>query len=78
MEYGFWYLKQRKRYMQDCSVLGAVGPPGGGRSFLPQRFQSKFHTINFTFPDESQVNPGHHLIVKTLDPYSFIAIGLQV
>jgi len=57
MEYGFWYdrLKQLKRYIKDCSVLGAVGPPGGGRSFLPQRFQSKFHTINFTFPDETQV-----------------------
>ena len=57
MEYGFWYdrIKQLKKYIKDCNVIGSVGPPGGGRSFLPQRFQSKFHCINFTFPDESQV-----------------------
>ena len=57
MEYGYVYdrLKQMKRFIKDCSVLGAVGPPGGGRNFLPPRFQSKFHTVNFTFPDEASV-----------------------
>ena len=27
MEYGFWYLKQLKRFIKDCSVLGTVAPP---------------------------------------------------
>jgi len=57
MEYGYVYdrLKQQKRYIKDCSVVGAVGPPGGGRNFLPPRFHSKFHSVNFTFPDENSV-----------------------
>ena len=57
MEYGYVYdrLKQMKRFIKDCSLLGAVGPPGGGRNFLPPRFQSKFHSVNFTFPDENSV-----------------------
>ncbi|EKX36467.1 hypothetical protein GUITHDRAFT_97557 [Guillardia theta CCMP2712] len=57
LEYGFWYdrAKQLKRFIKDCFVLGALGPPGGGRNWLPQRFQSKFHCVNFTFPDDSQV-----------------------
>lgn len=57
MEYGYVYdrLKQLKRFIKDCSIVGAVGPPGGGRNFLPPRFQSKFHTVNFTFPDEASV-----------------------
>ena len=57
MEYGYMYdrLKQQKRFIKDCSVIGAVGPPGGGRNLLPPRFQSKFHSVNFTFPDENSV-----------------------
>ena len=67
MEYGFMYdrLKQVKRFIKDCFTLGAVGPPGGGRSSLPQRYQSKFHTINFTFPEETQIKRIFGTLVNT-------------
>ena len=35
--------------------MGAMGPPGGGRSFISQRLQSKFNLVNMTFPQESQI-----------------------
>lgn len=36
-------------------LLGAMGPPGGGRTVISERFQSCFNVINMTFPDETQV-----------------------
>ncbi|KAF0304890.1 Dynein heavy chain 2, axonemal [Amphibalanus amphitrite] len=57
MQYGFWYdrTKQSSLYMQDVLLVGAMGPPGGGRSFISQRLQSKFNLVNMTFPQESQI-----------------------
>ena len=40
---------------QDVLLVGAMGPPGGGRSFISQRLQSKFNLVNMTFPQESQI-----------------------
>lgn len=36
-------------------ILGAMGPPGGGRTVISDRFLSCFNLINMTFPDETQV-----------------------
>jgi len=35
--------------------MAAMGPPGGGRSVISERLQSRFNVINFTFPAEKQV-----------------------
>ena len=32
-----------------------MGKPGGGRSEISQRLMSKYHIINYTLPDESQM-----------------------
>jgi dynein heavy chain len=78
-DYGCWYDrgKQALKYILDCFIVAAMGPPGGGRSVISQRLQSQFHLINFTMPNESQLRRifdcivGPHLVdfneeVKTL------------
>ncbi|KFH07428.1 putative dynein-1-alpha heavy chain, flagellar inner arm I1 complex [Toxoplasma gondii VAND] len=57
IDYGCWYDrgKQTVKYVQDTQILAAMGPPGGGRSVIPARLQSRFNLLNFTEPDEQQV-----------------------
>ena len=35
---------------QDMFLLAAMGPPGGGRTNISRRLQSRFSLINMTFP----------------------------
>lgn len=35
-------------------LLGAMGPPGGGRMVISRRLQSRFNMINMTFPQVSK------------------------
>lgn len=39
--------------LQDMFLLAAMGPPGGGRTHISGRFQSRFNLINMTFPNVS-------------------------
>lgn len=85
-DYGFWYDRQ-KQFMKeilDVQLVGAMGPPGGARSVISARFQSRFNTINFCFPHETQVKRifrtliGNHLLdfdesVKPLGPVMTVA-----
>jgi len=52
MDYGGWYerTKQTWRYILDMQLLVAMGPPGGGRSVISERLQSRFNLINLTPP----------------------------
>jgi dynein heavy chain len=36
-------------------LIAAMGPPGGGRSQISERTQSRFNLLNFTFPADSEV-----------------------
>ena len=38
-------------------LVAAMGPPGGGRTVISKRLQSRFNLINMTFP---QVNDYSH------------------
>lgn len=38
---------------QDMFLLASMGPPGGGRTHITPRFQSRFNLINMTFPNVS-------------------------
>ena len=40
-------------FVQNMFLMAAMGPPGGGRTHISRRFQSRFSLINMTFP---QVN----------------------
>nr|CCA21283.1 inner dynein arm heavy chain 1beta putative [Albugo laibachii Nc14]CCA21656.1 dynein heavy chain 2 putative [Albugo laibachii Nc14] len=57
MDYGCWYdrKKQTLKHLVDMQLAAAMGPPGGGRSTMCPRFQSRFHLINFTFPEQTQL-----------------------
>lgn len=36
--------------LQDMFLMAAMGPPGGGRTVISPRLQSRFNIINMTFP----------------------------
>ncbi|CAH8538577.1 unnamed protein product [Heterobilharzia americana] len=56
IDHGYWYdLKDTtKLILQDIHLIGAMGPPGGGRNDVSQRFMRHFHVISMTpFNDET-------------------------
>nr|XP_034361929.1 LOW QUALITY PROTEIN: dynein heavy chain 2, axonemal [Arvicanthis niloticus] len=57
IDYGFWYdrIKQSIKHIRDMFLMAAMGPPGGGRTVISPRLQSRFNIINMTFPTESQI-----------------------
>ncbi|XP_064408838.1 dynein axonemal heavy chain 2 [Latimeria chalumnae] len=57
IDYGFWYDRQKQiiKYIKDMFLMAAMGPPGGGRTAISGRLQSRFNLINMTFPTESQI-----------------------
>ncbi|CAH8297706.1 unnamed protein product, partial [Schistosoma turkestanicum] len=43
-----------KLTLQDIDLIGAMGPPGGGRNDVTLRFMRHFHVISMTaFNDET-------------------------
>nr|XP_055054184.1 LOW QUALITY PROTEIN: dynein axonemal heavy chain 2 [Misgurnus anguillicaudatus] len=58
IDYGFWYDRQKQivKSIKDIFLLAAMGPPGGGRTHVSGRLQSRFNLINMTFPTESQIS----------------------
>eukprot|EP00392_Amoebophrya_sp_AT5.2_P008786 g8814.t1 len=57
MGHGLWYdrAKQTPRIILDMQLGAAMGPPGGGRAVISERFQSCCHLLNFANPAEAQV-----------------------
>ncbi|KAI4898373.1 hypothetical protein NFI96_012388, partial [Prochilodus magdalenae] len=57
IDYGFWYDRQKQtlKCVKDMFLLASMGPPGGGRTHISGRLQSRFNLINMTFPTESQI-----------------------
>ncbi|KAG9346625.1 hypothetical protein JZ751_006936 [Albula glossodonta] len=57
IDYGFWYDRQKQtvKCIKDMFLMAAMGPPGGGRTHISDRLQSRFNLINMTFPTESQI-----------------------
>ncbi|KAM9717113.1 dynein axonemal heavy chain 2 [Menidia menidia] len=57
IDYGFWYDRQKHvlKFVKDMFLLASMGPPGGGRTQISARLQSRFNLINMTFPNESQI-----------------------
>lgn len=57
MIYGFWYNRRNQSlmYIKNMLLLGAMGPPGGGRNTISARLTSCFSMINLTFPEEPQI-----------------------
>nr|XP_048689619.1 dynein axonemal heavy chain 2 isoform X1 [Caretta caretta] len=57
IDYGFWYDREKQtiKYIKDMFLMAAMGPPGGGRTVISGRLQSRFNLINMTFPTEPQI-----------------------
>ncbi|XP_060896803.1 dynein axonemal heavy chain 2-like [Labrus mixtus] len=57
IDYSFWYDRQKQtlKFVKDMFLLASMGPPGGGRTHISGRLQSRFNLINMTFPNESQI-----------------------
>uniref|UniRef100_A0A667XC84 Dynein axonemal heavy chain 2 n=1 Tax=Myripristis murdjan TaxID=586833 RepID=A0A667XC84_9TELE len=57
IDYGFWYDRQKQtlKCVKDMFLLASMGPPGGGRTHISGRLQSRFNLINMTFPNDSQI-----------------------
>ena len=58
LDFGFWYdrKKQTTKHIKDVFLMASMGPPGGGRTHISRRLQSRFNLINMTFPAESEIN----------------------
>jgi dynein heavy chain len=58
LDFGFWYdrKKQTTKYIKDVLLMASMGPPGGGRTAISRRLQSRFNLINMTFPHENEIN----------------------
>jgi len=58
LDFGFWYdrKKQITKHIKDVFLMAAMGPPGGGRTVISRRLQSRFNLINMTFPTEGEIS----------------------
>uniref|UniRef100_A0A2K6C7M2 Dynein axonemal heavy chain 2 n=1 Tax=Macaca nemestrina TaxID=9545 RepID=A0A2K6C7M2_MACNE len=81
IDYGFWYdrSKQTIKYIREMFLMAAMGPPGGGRTVISPRLQSRFNIINMTFPtvrtswglqDEGRVGGEMSLSQRTLPAHA--------
>ena len=57
MQYEFWYdlKKQTQRFIKDVKTVAGMGHPGGGRTSITPRVVHRYHLLNMTFPDRSQL-----------------------
>eukprot|EP01083_Nonionella_stella_P148882 472039_1 len=57
LDYEMWYnlQKQTVKNIHGMQLIAAMAPPGGGRSVISARLQSRLNIINFTFPDDVSV-----------------------
>jgi dynein heavy chain, axonemal len=68
MDQGGWYdLKDNKhpfRQFIDTMCIAAMGPPGGGKSFITPRFQRHFNVVAFAFFEENVMKTIFSSILK--------------
>jgi len=57
MDQGGWYDRKDPKHpfrnLIDGMCVCAMGPPGGGKSFITPRFQRHFNTVIFALTDEA-------------------------
>jgi len=76
MDHGGWYdLKTKEKEFKeivDIIFCSAMGPPGGGRSFLTQRLQRHYNILNYTNLGSESIE----MIFKTI-LNRFLGLGSQ-
>ncbi|KAF7258254.1 hypothetical protein EG68_04624 [Paragonimus skrjabini miyazakii] len=85
IDHGYWYdLKDTtKLVLQEINVIAAMGPPGGGRNDVTQRFLRHFHMISMTpFNDETMYRIFSALMLTYMKTQEFsseyIALGQTI
>jgi len=83
MGYGFWYdrTKQTEKRIIDTQICAAMGPPGGARSQISERLQSRFNCINCTAPSDDTMKRIFGIMInqKLMDfDESFKSLGDQL
>ncbi|RNF14084.1 putative dynein heavy chain [Trypanosoma conorhini] len=68
MDYHGWYDRKTREFFQIVDVVftGAMGPPGGGRTYVSQRFLRHFNQIAFPEMDEDSMR---RIFVSILESY---------
>ncbi|XP_026819508.1 dynein heavy chain 2, axonemal-like [Rhopalosiphum maidis] len=58
IDYEYWFDRHSRllKYVKNMLLIGAMGPPGSGRSTISNRLLSSFSVINLTFPEEAQIS----------------------
>jgi dynein heavy chain len=66
IDYGFWFdrAKQVKKNVKKMQLVCAMGPPGGGRTTISQRLQSRFNVLNIPFPTDNQIKRIYGSLLK--------------
>mmetsp|Transcript_14531 Transcript_14531/g.44899 ORF Transcript_14531/g.44899 Transcript_14531/m.44899 type:complete len:1962 (-) Transcript_14531:344-6229(-) len=57
IDYGGWYDRSKCawRFVLDSQLVTAMAPPSGGRAVICNRIQARFHLVNITTPEDSQL-----------------------
>ena len=57
MDYGGWYDRSKCawKYILDSQLVAAMAPPSGGQAVICNRTQGRFHLVNITTPEDSQL-----------------------
>ncbi len=56
MDHSGWYDRDNLfRHMVDCQFVAAMGPPGGGRTFVTNRYTRHFSTLAITEPSRESL-----------------------
>jgi len=68
MAQGGWYdYKDKKhpfRHIQDTLIINAMGPPGGGKSFITSRYQRHFNVVAVASFDDNSMKTIFSSILK--------------
>lgn len=68
IDQGGWYERRDNKHpfknIIDTMLITAMGPPGGGKTFITPRFQRHFNVIAFANFDENTMNNIFRTILK--------------
>jgi hypothetical protein len=71
MDFGGWYGRDNDfRTLVDCQFISAMGPPGGGRNLVTNRYLRHFNQIGVA----QVINQTNFSLSQIVDQTFFIAL----
>ena len=70
---GGWYDRKifRMRQIVDCTLIGAMGPPGGGRQIMSNRMIRHMHMLTFTDLSSNEISMIFSTITSAFMKFTF-------